>query len=238
MGLIQTASDLQTAIVEYLARDQDTVLIARVPTFIQLLEGKLNRSLLVRQMETRSQAVTDPTQINDPEYVALPPDFQMMRRLSVTAITNNATGSTFHRKHSLEYITPTQMDELKSKFEIEFDGGLARHVRKYTIFGNEIELYPTPFEAVTLEMIYRQNLPPLATNITNWLLTLFPDIYLYGSLMESAPYIKEDTRIPVWGSALQSAMGDLATLSNNLTYATGPLQVRVDHRSGGGNFRR
>ena len=33
---------------------------------------------------------------------------------------------------------------------------------------------------------------------TNWLLTAHPDIYLYGTLLESAPYLKDDARVVVW----------------------------------------
>ena len=79
-------------------------------------------------------------------------------------------------------------------------------------------------------MIYRQNLPSLNANASNWLLTLAPDAYLYGSLMESAPYIKEDNRIAVWGAGMTSALTDLNNLGNNSTFNAGPLQVRVNHR--------
>jgi hypothetical protein len=47
-------TSLQAAVTEYLARDQDTTLIARIPTFIQLAEAKFNRQLFVRQMEQRT----------------------------------------------------------------------------------------------------------------------------------------------------------------------------------------
>jgi hypothetical protein len=56
MTQITDYASLQTAVTEYLARDQDTTLIARIPTFIQLFEAKMNRSLFVRQMEERSTA--------------------------------------------------------------------------------------------------------------------------------------------------------------------------------------
>ena len=52
-------------------------------------------------------------------------------------------------------------------------------------------------------MVYRANIPPLASNGANWLLTLAPDLYLYGALLESAPYIKEDGRIQTWGLGSQ-----------------------------------
>src|SRR5579871_5529268 len=73
-------SSLQTAIAEYLARDQDSILIARILTFIQLAEAKFNRQLFVRQMEQRAIAVVDLTS-SEPEFIALPSDFQSMRRV-------------------------------------------------------------------------------------------------------------------------------------------------------------
>lgn len=242
-GLIVDNVSLQAAIVEYLARDQDTTLIARVPTFIQLFEAKMNRDLFVRQMETRATAVTDPALTTEPQYVALPADFQAMRRLSIVS-TVDTSGNMHHRKKSFDYITPTQLDEFKQERSQSvggFDegsfggstgfGGSGRHF--YTIFGNEIELYPTPHAATTLEMVYRQNLPPLATNTTNWLLSLAPDAYLYGTLLESAPYIKQDGRIAVWGAGMTSALNDLNSMSSNLVFAAGPMQVRASRGRGG-----
>src|SRR5258708_24397918 len=73
-------ASLQSAVTEYLARDQDTTLIARIPTFIQLAEAKFNRSLFVRQMEARSTTTADTT-TTEPEFISLPADFQSIRRV-------------------------------------------------------------------------------------------------------------------------------------------------------------
>ena len=43
-----------------------------------------------------------------------------------------------------------------------------------------------------------QKIPALADNATNWLLDAHPDAYLYGSLMQSAPYLQADERIGIW----------------------------------------
>jgi hypothetical protein len=97
----------------------------------------------------------------------------------------------------------------------------------FTIFGSEIELCPTPDQDYTVEMVYRQNLPALASNSTNWLLTLAPDLYLYGALLESAPYIKEDARIQTWGLGFTSALNDVNGLGQMSTYNAGPLDIRI-----------
>ena len=203
---------LQTAVTEYLARDQDTTLIARIPSFIQLAEAKFNRQLFVRQMESRATAIVDLTS-SEPEFIALPSDFQPMRRVRLSSVTG---------KPGLEFRSGVQMDEFRLK-----TADVAAQPRYFTVFGNEIELAPTPDQAYTIEMIYRANIPPLSTNTTNWLLTFAPDLYLYGALLESAPHIKEDARIQTWGLGFTSALSDLNNLGLTSTFNAGPMTVRV-----------
>jgi hypothetical protein len=211
--VIVDSASLQAAAVEYLARDQDATLIARVPTFIQLFEGTMNRALFSRQMETRSLAITDPSLTTEPEFIALPADFQTMRRIRVASVTG---------KPSLQFLSGTQMDERRTQM-----ADVSGCPRYFSIFGNEIELLPTPSVATTLEMIYRANLPTLNANASNWLLALAPDAYLFGVLLQSAPYIKQDARIQVWGAAVASALNDLNSLGNNSAFNAGPMQVQT-----------
>ena len=203
---------LQTAVTEYLARDQDTTLIARIPTFVQLAEAKFNRQLFVRQMEQRSSALVNLAS-SEPEFISLPADFQSMRRVRLS----NVTG-----KPSLEFKSGLQIDEYRCA-----TSNIAARPRYFTVFGNEIELAPTPDAAYTVEMVYRQSIPSLASNGSNWLLALAPDLYLYGALLESAPYIKEDGRIQTWGLGLNTALGDLNNLGLTSTFNAGPMTIRV-----------
>jgi hypothetical protein len=205
-------ASLQSAVTEYLARDQDTTLIARIPTFIQLAEAKFNRQLLVRQMEQRSTALVD-LDSSEPEFISLPADFQSMRRVRLSSVTG---------KPCLAFKSGTQLDEYR--FGTSDVPGRPRY---FTVFGDEIELAPTPDAAYTLEMVYRKNIPPLATSDPNWLLGLAPDLYLYGVLLESAPYIKEDGRIQTWGLGLSTALNDLNNLGLTSTFNAGPMTVRV-----------
>ncbi len=212
MTQIVDYTSLQAAITEYLARDQDTTLTARIPTFIQLAEAKFNRQLFVRQMEQRSTAVVN-TGSSEPEFISLPSDFQSMRRVRLSSVTG---------KPCLEFKSGTQMDEYRFA-----TSNVAAQPRYFTVFGDEIELAPTPAAAYTVEMVYRQIIPPLASNGTNWLLMLAPDLYLYGALLESAPYIKEDGRIQTWGLGFTGALGDLNNLGLTSTFNAGPMTVRI-----------
>jgi hypothetical protein len=205
-------TSLQAAVIEYLARDQDATLIVRIPTFIQLAEAKFNRQLFVRQMEQRSTALVN-TASGEPEFISLPADFQSMRRVRLSSVTG---------KPCLEFKSGTQMDEYR--FARSDLGGQPRY---FTVFGEEIELAPTPNAAYTIEMVYRQSIPPLASNATNWLLEKAPDLYLYGALLESAPYIKEDGRIQIWALGLSAALNDLNNLGLTSTFNAGPMTVSV-----------
>src|SRR3954467_385110 len=88
MSTITTYALLQTAVTEYLARNQDATLIARIPTFIQLAEAKFNRQLFVRQMEQRATALVNMAS-SEPEFISLPADFQSMRRVHLSGATGN-----------------------------------------------------------------------------------------------------------------------------------------------------
>lgn len=209
--MITSYATLQTAVTEYLARDQDSTLIARIPTFIQLAEAKFNRELFVRQMEARSTTTVDTT-TTEPEFISLPVDFQSMRRVRLSSVTG---------KPHLDFRSGTQLDEFRT-----CSGNTTSQPRYFTIFGTEMELCPTPDKNYTIEMVYRQNIPSLATNDPNWLLTLAPDLYLYGALLESAPYIKEDARIQIWGLGFKAALDGLNNLGLTSTFNAGPMQMR------------
>ncbi|MDB5611326.1 MAG: hypothetical protein JWP25_8226 [Bradyrhizobium sp.] len=210
--MIGSYTDLQAAVIEYLAREQDAILTARVPTFIQLAEAKFNRELLVRQMERRSTTIMGDGE-DEPEFVSLPDGFQSMRRIRLSSVTG---------KPHLEYMATAALDEFRCA-RADTPG----RPQYFAIYGNEIEIAPTPDGPYTVEMVFRQNVPPLAANASNWLLTLAPDLYLYGALLESAPYIKEDARIQTWGLGVSTALDGLNRLSLASTFNAGPLVMRV-----------
>lgn len=210
---INTYATLVTAATEWLARDQDATLIARIPDFITLCEAKLNRTLFVPQMETRSTSIVDTTD-DEPEFITLPSDFQTMRRIRLSSVTG---------KPGLNFATGTQIDSMRYASDNVTD-----QPTHYTIVGSEIELFPTPGEDYTLEMVYRANIPALtSSNTTNWLLTLAPDLYLYGVLMESAPYIKEDGRLQTWGTGYSAALEGLNSLGFRQSFDAGPSDITL-----------
>ncbi len=210
MANIASYSGLQSAFLEYMARN-DSTLTGRFDTFVQFFEAKMNRELFVRQMEGRAYTIVDIT-TDEPEFLSLPADFQSMRRVRVSSVTG---------KPHLDFLSGTQMDEYRLN-----NANVSGCPKYFTIFGTEIELAPTPSSNVTIEMIYRKNIPTLVLNDPNWLLTLAPDLYLYGCLLEASPYLKDDARIQVWGLGFQTALDGLNRLGLTSTFNAGPMQVR------------
>lgn len=55
---------------------------------------------------------------------------------------------------------------------------------------------------------------------TNWLLTSYPDIYLYASLLESAPYLKDDARLQMWRAEYDSRIAEVRRPSATSTFTS------------------
>ncbi len=210
---ISTYATLITAATEWLARDGDTTLIARIPDFITLAEAKFNRDLRSNRMEMREYTTVDLSD-DEPEFITLPSDFQTMRRIRLSGVTG---------KPRLEFLNGTQADEYR------YGGAnVTGQPRFFTIMGDELELLPTPDLAYEIEMVYRAYLPAITVgNPTNWLLTLAPDLYLYGTLLESAPYIQQDERVATWANGMAYAMDGLNKLARDQAYNAGPMAIRL-----------
>lgn len=204
-----TYANLQTEIANYLARSD---LTSEIPSFIALAEAKFNRGLKCKDMDQRSTTTVD-INSSEPEFISLPSDFQSMRRVRLSGVTG---------KPRLFYRSNESMDELR--FARQNSTGQPAF---FTIIGSEMEIFPTPDSAYTIEMTYRKLIPALASNTSNWLLTSHPDAYLYGALLEAEPYMKNDPRIATWAQMLSQVVDDINKLSIVSSYDSGSLRVQV-----------
>jgi hypothetical protein len=197
-------AQLQSNIADFLNR---TDLAAVIPTFIGLTEAQMERALRVRQMIGRSTAPIDT------EYGALPADFLEAKTFKITSS---------RPIQPVEFVTPEQMDDAQQL------NANAQGIPKYfTIIGGQIRVHPVPDATYTGEMTYFTKLDKLSnSNTTNWLLASSPDAYLYGSLMQAAPYLKDDERVAVWGTLYNTAIEAIKTADQNAS-ASGLVKARV-----------
>lgn len=176
-------TELKTSISNYLNRSD---LSSIIPDFITLAEAKMNRVLRLRVMQKR---VSTTTAASD-AFVDLPSDFLEMIQFFVDGNPNVV----------LDYVNPT---------EIELDNlrDSSGKPQQYTIIGNEIKLNPIPDSTHTLKLTYFSEIPNLSdSNTTNYILSNYPQVYLYGSLLEAQPYILNDERIQVWMTLYNEAV--------------------------------
>lgn len=200
-------ADLVSSISSYLFGRTD--LAANIPDFVTLCEAQLNRRLRVRQMEGRYTASLTAGNA----YLATPSGMISFRRLAVTSI--NPT-------QLLSYVTPDEMYVLWNDTQDQ-DTPI-----NYTVIGSEIQFGPIPDQAYTIEGDYYAQIPGLQANSTNWLMSAFPDIYLFGTLKQAAPFLGNDSRLPIWNAALEQSLTELELNDNKDRYAMSSLTARVD----------
>jgi hypothetical protein len=202
---ITTYTELKSAVADFLNR-QD--LASAIPTFISLAESSFNRDIRHWRMDVRISITLDA------QFVDLPSGW-----LETVKIVN-ATGE---GPQELELIPLAEMDE--RRFASNNTAGAPRF---YAINGGKIELYPTPSEAFTASITYVQKPTALSTsNASNWLLENFPDVYLYGSLAHSAPYLQEDSRLGVWAALYQQALSAINLDSDRAKYSGTGLRMKL-----------
>jgi hypothetical protein len=188
---ITTYDELKTSIADFLNRDDLTSVI---PTFIDLAEASLNRDLRHWRNENRAIAPVSS------RYSALPSDFVEPIRME---LADDKTKVSLMSHYEMQ----TQREATADKVGKPLN---------YNITQGEIELYPTPDVTYNLEMYYYGKIPALsAANTSNDVLQYFPDAYLYGSLVHTAPYLGDDQRTQVWASLYQSTISAINAQSES-----------------------
>jgi len=201
---LTTYTELKASIADWLNR---TDLTTTIPDFISLAEAQIERTLRTRQMIVRANASFDS------EYGAVPDDFLETKSLKLTS-TNPLT--------PLSFLSIDDMDAARSHYTA------SGRPRFFSVVGGQFRISPTPDAAYTTELIYFAKLSKLSSTVaSNWLLTSSPDIYLYGSLLQAAPYLQDDARIQVWATLYERALNDLRTADDRGASSGGALLTRA-----------
>jgi len=197
---LDTFAGLKTTIADYLNRDDLTSVI---PGFITIAEAKFNRKLRTRQMVKRATATLDTA------FFAFPSDFLQAKEFQLN--TNPIT--------YLEFITEKQGDLLRQNSIVA-----SGQPKYYTIVGTQLEVIATPDSSYTGELTYYGKITALSdANTSNWLLAYAPDLYLYGCLLEAAPYLKDDERLAVWSTLYTNSLGDIEVADQRASVSSTPI---------------
>ena len=185
---MQTYTDLTAAIGNWLQRAD---LNALLPNFVQLFEACANRRLRVRQQE----ATVELTPANG--VVALPADYLSFRRLTFTG----------NPRQELAFVEPSWLQAAYPNLAADIP-------RVFTIEGGNILTMPLDPGNTPLELVYFQQIPSLAANSTNWLMSQHPDLYLFGALAEAQAYTVNPDAAALWKSRRDELFDEIERLSN------------------------
>lgn len=203
---LATYTDLQASVGNWLNRSD---LAAVAPDFIALAETEIKRTL-----RTRDSLVRAITEISV-KFSALPTDFREMKAISLQGVVES--------HGSLEFRTYDRM-----QLEWARTNGTLGQPKYYTILGDSIGVAPIPDSVYIAEMGYYSEIPSLSVaSPANWLLAKHPDLYLYGSLLQSAPYLKDDTLIQVWQDKYNSIISSIQMEEERASYSGSTPRVQA-----------
>ena len=204
---ITTYAELQTATANWLDR---TDLTARIPEFIELSEANFNRVIRQPDMVTKDDSFSLTSRYN-----TLPSD-----TLEIVRIVLDLTPVIV-----LEYLTPEEISERRVSMSAT---GKPYY---FTVIGgssNQLEVVPSPDSTYTSSIVYYTRIAALSDSATsNWLLAAHPDIYLFGTLVEAEPYLKNDERMPMWTSRLDKALMALRLQGERELHTGSSLRMRA-----------
>lgn len=166
---ITTFAELKTAVATWLARSD---LTDNIPDFITLFEAAAARKLRVRPMETTG-AITTTSGSG-----ALPTGFLGFKRVTWNGDVNL----------ELTYKHPAI---LKGLYPSTGTGVPA----DYTIEASNIVIRPVDDTGLTV-LYYAKNAAVSGT--LNWLFTAYPDVYLFGSLVEAKLFLEDFEGAALW----------------------------------------
>lgn len=198
---ITSYSELKSAVASWL---NDSNLTSRIPEFISMAEDRIAHRLRIRSMEA------DASLTISSEDTALPSAFLEARRLYLTT----------DPKTTLEYVQPHHLAKIWASSQ-------TGKPLVYTIEGTNLRVGPIPDQTYTGKLLYYAKLTAFSADTdTNWVLSNARGLYLYGALLEAAPFLGNDARIPVWEKQFEQILATVNKTEKEARFGGSPLVVR------------
>lgn len=192
---ITTYSELQTAVSSWSHRT-----VSQVIDFITLAERRINSKLNSRMAEVE----TTLTATVDSRYIALPSlylyplalwrDYPTGTRTEIIYATAEVMGSTISSSGFPDF---------------------------YTIDGSNLAFEMPNIDAFDYILRYKK-LYDIASTTTNDILTNYPDVYLFGALVEAAMFARDGDMVDRWEARFQEAIAN-ANISESQNKANATL---------------
>jgi hypothetical protein len=203
MAQITDYATLQTEVAGWLHRSD---LTTSITGFIQLGENRIYRDLRVRQMETALSATIAAG------VIAVPSGYLEMKY----AYVSGSPATKMSRKDA---------EWIYANYPTRSSGGVPK------FFAREAETFifgPYPDSTYTVTGLYYKRLSALSdTNTTNWLTSDVPDLILFASMCEAAPWLQDDARIPLWEKKYAQIKEQVVRNDQQEEFSGSPLAATV-----------
>lgn len=175
-------TELQAAVASWMHRAD---LTGDIPDFITLAETRIRARLKSRLQGSVVQILTTA----GVEYALLPSNLIAIASLSIPMV-----------QPSLDYMAP-------DVFSQNFGMGVSGSPRCYTVVGEMLYLGPTPDAQYALLATQSAEFVALSdTDPVNTLLAKWPNVYLWGALVEAATFACNDKWMGIFGSHFGDAI--------------------------------
>jgi hypothetical protein len=191
-------TELKAAVAGWLHRD----LAAQIPDFIALAETSINRIAQVRSMENEVPLAL----AANARTIALPTGFETP--LAVWLGTSH--------QHELSPATPEELPVT----------GAAGRPTYWTVDGASLAFERPSDVDRTVTLRYRGGFKLSDTAPTNALLAKYPDIYLYGTLLQSAPWIRDQAMLQTWQVFYDRTVKEINATESRIR-AAAPLRTEL-----------
>lgn len=195
--------ELKTAVESWLNRD-DSVTTAVIPDLITLATVRINRDLAgVRERAQQSIST---------EYSSFVSPIGGLEQISLDGYG------------PLEVTTMDRLDYLSGVYGGSTGRPLYACVLPAVEGGCVVRVMPVPDATYTANILYA----PLYARFvgdtdTNDILTNHPDLYLFGALSESAPFLKDDERVALWDKKYNEGIAALKLQLEKRRYPGTPI---------------
>jgi len=203
---VMTYDSLVENIQSYLERT-DTATLEKIPLFIMLCEQDIAAQIKFLGNLT----VVTSTMIQNQPVIDKPARWHKTVSMNVT-VAGERYPVLLRKYEYLREYWPDSTQTDRPKYYADYD---------YTHW----LVAPTPASDYAYEVLYYERIQPLdSSNQTNWFTIYAPQALLYGSLLQSMPFLKNDERMPMWQSNYDRI---IATLKSEDVQRIGDRQANV-----------
>ena len=197
-------SQLQTMIQQYTENTESTF-VANIPNFVIDAENIINNSV---QLPAFRKNVTGETTQNF-QYLNIPSDFLSVFSIAVMDI-NNPTSLT----ENYRYLLNKDVNYIREMFPYPGVTGVPQY---YSLFSDQsFILGPTPDQCYHIELHYFAYPPSITVAGTSWVGTNFPNVLLWGSLVNAYIYMKgEADLIQTYQQKFEESLDRLKQLADS-----------------------